>query len=84
MTDKSLTFINSFISEGEQATISLHNLFETKLVTDIDDGSKIYRTTFDDFFLRHRDELNQLLQLQKAPCITETTLPQKVIPVSRP
>ena len=65
MTTESITSIDSFIGDGLQTTISLHNLYDTILVGDENNPDHIYRTPIDDFFIKHRQELRPIEQVVK-------------------
>lgn len=60
MTEDAIMYIDSFIAEGSKAMISLHNIYDTQLIIDGNNPNHIYRTAFDDFFLKYNKELNTI------------------------
>lgn len=54
------TYIDKYINEGEKAVISAKNLYDTILVGDINNDDHIYRIGIDDFFLKHRNDLESI------------------------
>jgi len=60
MTENAIMYLDTFISEGNKATVSLHNLYDTQLIMDANNPTHIYRTPFDDFFLKHHNELQSI------------------------
>lgn len=61
------TYMDAFINDGNRETISLNNLYETKLITNADNPSHIYRVPWDDFFIKYRKQLNQIVALYSVP-----------------
>lgn len=58
-----ITYIDDYISDGENNARSLSKVYDTMLIGDINNQSHIYRIALDDFFLKYKDELEQTLQL---------------------
>lgn len=61
------TFIDQYIADGQNATYSLKNFYDTKLIATSSDISHVYRTPFDDFFIQYRSELEKIIQLYTIP-----------------
>lgn len=62
-----LTYTDSFINDGQGEVISLKNLYDTILVGDIDNGESYFRIPLNDFFIKYRDELSQIIELYALP-----------------
>ena len=62
-----ITYINNFINEGKNATISLKNFYDTILVGDANDDTNIFRMPIGDFFLEHAAELKPTIQFYALP-----------------
>lgn len=60
------TYINRYIQEGENASLSLGNFTESLLLSNAD-KTHIIRVPFDDFFIKHMDEFNVAIQLYQIP-----------------
>lgn len=58
-----ITYLEQYIKDGKQATISLKNLYESLLVTNSNNKNHIFRTSFDDFFIQHRDHIKDCINL---------------------
>ena len=65
-----ITYTKSYISDGQNASLSLKNFYETLLVGDINNENYYYRIPISDFFIKYRDEL--------ATCIEYYALPQRM------
>lgn len=61
------TYIDQYINDGKRETISLNNLYDTILIGDADDDTKIFRIPTNDFFLKHRKELESSLIFYSIP-----------------
>ena len=61
-----LTYLENFISDGENETLSLKNFYDTILVSN-NDINHIMRIPIDDFFLKYRNELEPYIQLYTCP-----------------
>lgn len=57
-----LTYMDKFINDGQKEPISLKNLYDTMLIGN-EDLDHIFRIPIDDFFLKHRAELDQYIQV---------------------
>lgn len=60
------TYINRYIQEGENASLSIGNFTESVLLANAD-KTHIIRVPFDDFFIKHMDEFNVAIQLYQIP-----------------
>lgn len=60
------TYINQYIQEGENASLSIGNFTESLLLSNAD-KTHIIRVPFDDFFIKHMDEFNVAIQLYQIP-----------------
>ena len=65
-----ITYTKSYISDGQNASLSLKNFYETLLVGDINNENYYYPIPISDFFIKYRDEL--------ATCIEYYALPQRM------
>ena len=61
------TYIDQFINDGQQMTISMKNLYNTILITDADNEDHIFRVPLDDFFLRYKSDLDLIVQYYSLP-----------------
>jgi len=61
------TYVDRYITDGKKEVISLHNIYDTVLVGDINDENHIYRIPIDDFFLKHKAELESTIQWYTVP-----------------
>lgn len=57
-----ITYIDTFIQEGQRATISPKNLYETLLTCDEDQRDHIIRIPIGDFFSRYKMQLSEIIQ----------------------
>ena len=62
-----LTYSDTYITDGNKAIISLKNLYETILISDVNRPNHIIRIPIDDFFLKYRNELQDCKQLYAVP-----------------
>lgn len=62
-----ITYIDKYISEGKKETLSLKNFYETLLVGDIDNSDHIFKIPINDFFIKYRSELSQIVQYYSVP-----------------
>lgn len=60
------TYIDQCITDGNNAVVSLHNLYETMMVTD-NDGNKLFKVPINDFFIRYHEELKSSIRLRAVP-----------------
>lgn len=60
-------YIDNFIREGQSATLSLKNFYDTMLVSDIDNKDHIIRIPIGDFFLKYKDQLEGIEQYYHLP-----------------
>jgi hypothetical protein len=67
MSVESNTYVTNLIDSGNKASVSLHNLYDTILVTNNDDSSDVFRVPWDDFFLKYKEELSNYIQLFNVP-----------------
>lgn len=61
------TYMDTFISDGNKSTISLKNLYETMLIGDNDNPNHIYRVPWNDFFIKYKDQLDQITSYYSVP-----------------
>lgn len=67
MSAQTLTYISDFIADGQKASISLKNLYDTILCSDAHNMDHIYRIPIGDFFTKYRDELIPTIQWYTLP-----------------
>jgi len=67
MSPKTITYINEFIADGQKASISLKNLYDTILIGDADNLEHIYRMPIGDFFTKYREQLIPTIQWYSLP-----------------
>lgn len=67
MTMPDATYMNLYIKEGKAATISLKNIYESLLVSSRDNPDHIFRISFSDFFVKHREHLKDAIQFYQVP-----------------
>lgn len=61
-----ITFVSQYINDGNNAVISLRNLYDTVYVTD-EDGKKLFKVPWDDFFIKYHDQLKNTVQYHSVP-----------------
>ena len=61
-----ITYLDQFIADGQNETLSLKNFYDTTLVSN-SDKDHIMRIPIDDFFLKHRSDLDPYVQVYKCP-----------------
>lgn len=61
------TFMDEYIQDGYKAVLSLNHFSETILVGNEDNRNHIYRTTINDFFIKYRRELSEIVELYALP-----------------
>lgn len=61
------TYIDKYITDGQQSVLSLKNFYETILIGDIDKPDHIFRAPLNDFFIKHRDQLSETDQWYNVP-----------------
>lgn len=69
MTTKGMTYVNEFIADGQKASLSLKNFYDTILVGDIHNSDHIYRIPIGDFFTKYREQLVTTIQWYNLPQI---------------
>lgn len=69
MTTNGMTYINEFIADGQKASLSLKNFYDTILVGDVHNPDHIYRTPIGDFFTKYREQLITTIQWYNLPQI---------------
>lgn len=57
------TYIDTFIEEGKENTLSIRNFYDSMLVGNSDRPDHIIRIPISDFFVKHRDHLVDLIQI---------------------
>ena len=62
-----VTYIDRYIADGQKATISMRNIYDTILVGSENNTDHIYRIGIDDFFLKYRSQLDQIVQWYNVP-----------------
>lgn len=67
MSLPNLTYIDKYIQDGQNSSISLKNLYDTYLVSTKNDNSHIFRVPFYDFFTEHKSELSKLIEYYQCP-----------------
>lgn len=61
------TYIDQFINDGNNATISLKNFYETMLIGDTDKTNYIYKVPWNDFFIKYKKQLDQIVMHYTLP-----------------
>ena len=56
------TEISSSIIQGNNGIVNMKRIYETAIIADIDNPSNCFRTPFNDFFLKYKNELNHILE----------------------
>ena len=62
-----ITYIDKYIADGKKETLSLKNFYETILVGNVDKPDHIYRIPINDFFVKHKSELDAIVQYYSVP-----------------
>lgn len=62
-----ITYIDSYINDGQQAVLSLKNFYQTILVGNKDNPNHVFRIPMNDFFIAHRKELNDIIEIYSVP-----------------
>lgn len=62
-----ITYIDTYISDGNKQVISLKNFYDTIIVEDANDKENIFRTAINDFFIKYRDQLSSSIQYYNVP-----------------
>lgn len=62
-----ITYIDKYIADGKKETLSLKNFYETILVGNVDKPDHIYRIPINDFFVKHKSELDSIVQYYSIP-----------------
>ena len=62
-----ITYIDKYIADGKKETLSLKNFYDTLLVGDVDDPNHVFKISIGDFFIKHRDELESIVQYYSIP-----------------
>lgn len=60
------TYIDQFINDGNQATITLKNFYSTKLISTIG-KDHVYRVPWDDFFIKYKTQLDKIVAFYNVP-----------------
>lgn len=60
------TYINQYIQDGENASLSLANFMDSILIS-TQDKRHIFRIPFNDFFIEHMSEFNSAIQIYSIP-----------------
>lgn len=61
------TYLDKYIKDGKAATISLKNIYESMLISSESNPNHVYRTAFNDFFIKHADHIKDCIQLYQIP-----------------
>ena len=67
MSTPNITYIDSYINDGQSATINLKKIYDTILVTDVNNRSDIYRIPFSDMFLKYKEQFSDSIQNYALP-----------------
>lgn len=67
MSGNELTYITSYIANGQNSVMSVRNFYDTILIQNKNNPNHIYRTSFGDFFLKYRKELNPSIEIVILP-----------------
>lgn len=62
MASDNTTYVDSYISEGQKAVLSLKNFYDTVLTADVNNPTHIIRIPIADFFVKYRKELEPTIQ----------------------
>lgn len=66
VTQPDMTYMNKYISDGNNSVVSLKNLYETLLVTD-EEGNKLFKIPLNDFFIRYKNQLRDIVEFHSIP-----------------
>lgn len=61
-----ITYATQYVNDGKKSSISLRNLYDTMLVVD-ENGNKLFRVPWEDFFIKHQEQLKDCTQYQSVP-----------------
>jgi hypothetical protein len=67
MANPNLTYTDQFISDGKKDSNSIRNFFDTYLVSSNDNPDHIYRAAFNDFYLKHYQDLLKITEAYLVP-----------------
>jgi hypothetical protein len=62
-----ITYIDSYINDGNNSVLSLSNFYDTHLIGDIDKRDHIFRIPINDFFVKYRQQLQEIVQQYNVP-----------------
>lgn len=62
MVPHNITFLDTYIEDGNKAIYSLRNFYQTILIKDTDNPDHIFRIPLTDFFITYRRELESIVQ----------------------
>lgn len=62
-----ITYVDTYIDDGNQAIYALKNFYDTMLIGDIDNKNHIIRVPIYDFFLKYRSQLEECVQYFNLP-----------------
>ena len=67
MPHPEITYLDSYISDGQKAVMSLKNFYDTMLVSDVDNRDHIIRVPIDDFFVKYYHQLTKIVEIYELP-----------------
>lgn len=62
-----ITYMDEYINDGHKSVLSLNNFYETILVGNDKKPNHIYQTPLNDFFIKYRRELEEIIDLYTVP-----------------
>jgi hypothetical protein len=62
-----ITYINKYINDGKKETLSLRNFYESILVGNSDNADHIFKIPINDFFIKHKKELDSIVKYYSVP-----------------
>lgn len=61
-----ITYMDSYINDGQKSTLSLKNIYDTMLVSNYT-KDHIFRIPISDFFIKYRSQLSECIQYYTLP-----------------
>lgn len=67
MSERKIAFLEDYIKNGQVDNFSIGKFYETILTSNADTPDHICRIAIDDFFIKHRKELSNIIIFKKVP-----------------
>lgn len=61
------TYIDQYINDGNNGTLTLKNFYETMLIGSTDKNNYYYRIPWNDFFIKYKDQLDKITMHYNVP-----------------